>query len=81
MNKSYFSVGAQLDDGPSCWYKHTEDLQYFLCAAIQGGLFEMKMYLHLFTTAGVCLTASVINFDLAEIFCWSSRVWSVPGSC
>lgn len=38
----------------------------------------MKMYLHLFTTAGVCLTASVINFDLAELFCWSSRVWSVP---
>ena len=34
----------------------------------------MKMYLHLFTTAGVYLTASVINFDPAELFCWSSRV-------
>lgn len=58
---------------------NTQKIYNILCAMIQGGLFEMKMYLHLFTTAGVCLTASVINFDLAELFCWSIRVWSVLG--
>lgn len=59
---------------------NTQKIYSILCAMIQGSLFDMKMYLHLFTTAGVCLTASVINSDLAELFCWSSsRVWSVPG--
>lgn len=31
------------------------------------GEFEMKIYLHLFTTAAVCLTASVINSDLVGL--------------
>lgn len=30
-------------------------------------LFDMKMHLHLFTTAAVCSTTLVINIDLAEI--------------
>lgn len=30
-------------------------------------LFDMKMYLHLFTTADVCSTTLVINIDLAEM--------------
>lgn len=32
----------------------------------------MKIYLHLFTTAGMRFAASLINFDPAELFCWSS---------
>lgn len=37
----------------------------------------MKIHLHLFTTAGVYLTASVINFDPTEVSCWSSTVYWV----